>query len=161
MEMEGARIVVAGAGGAARAVVHACLTGGAAHVHVANRNPERAGEVQAKFGDGRVGAGGLDESFSTALRLADLAVNTTTVGMTTPGLPFDVGMLPDRARIFDLVYVPAVTPLIETARARGLDAVNGLGMLVAQAAIAFERWTGVSGAETIMRQAVEEPDQSP
>ncbi|HSK05907.1 MAG TPA: shikimate dehydrogenase, partial [Acidimicrobiia bacterium] len=60
---------------------------------------------------------------------------------------------------FDLVYLPAVTPLLTAASERGLAAVNGIGMLVAQAAIAFERWTGVAGAEDVMRLAVEQLGQ--
>ncbi|MFP5331371.1 MAG: shikimate dehydrogenase, partial [Acidimicrobiia bacterium] len=63
-------------------------------------------------------------------------------------------VLAPTAAVFDLVYVPAVTPLISRARDLGLDAVNGLGMLVAQAELAFERWTGQPGAGPIMRTAL-------
>ena len=56
--------------------------------------------------------------------------------------------------MFDLVYVPAETPLVAAARARGLRAANGSEMLIAQAAIAFERWTGVGGMADVMRVAV-------
>ena len=59
-----------------------------------------------------------------------------------------------RATVFDLVYVPAETPLLAAARARGLRAANGSEMLIAQAAIAFERWTGVAGMADVMREAV-------
>ncbi len=62
--------------------------------------------------------------------------------------------LPADATVFDLVYVPAETPLVAAARARGLRAANGSEMLIAQAAIAFERWTGVGGMADVMRQAV-------
>ena len=58
------------------------------------------------------------------------------------------------ATVFDLVYVPAETPLLAAARARGLVAANGSEMLIAQAAIAFERWTGVGGMADVMRAAV-------
>jgi shikimate dehydrogenase len=154
-ELSGARVAVAGAGGAARAIVYACLSGGAASVHVGNRDPGRATSLGAEVADGRLRASGLDDEFDAALRDADLAVNTTTVGMTAPGVPFDVALLPARARVFDLVYVPDATDLVSAARERGLVAVNGTGMLVAQAAIAFERWTGVPDAEPVMRRAVE------
>jgi shikimate dehydrogenase len=149
------RVAVAGAGGAARAVVHACLSGGAARVQLGNRNPDRARELIEAFGDERLRAGGLGHEFDVAVQQADLAVNTTTLGMTEPGVAFDVGLLPDHARVLDLVYVPSATELVTAAHERGLAAVNGIGMLVAQAAIAFERWTGVPGAEEVMRRALD------
>ena len=71
-----------------------------------------------------------------------------------PGSTIDVELLPPEATVFDLVYVPAETPLLAAARARGLRAANGSEMLIAQAAIAFERWTGVGGMADVMRAAV-------
>ena len=85
---------------------------------------------------------------------ADLVVNATTVGMIDPGVPFPVDRMDDRATVFDCVYVPAETPLVAAARARGLRAANGSEMLIQQAAIAFERWTGVRGMAEVMRAAV-------
>ena len=92
--------------------------------------------------------------FGAALATADLAVNATTVGMVDPGTTIDVDGLPAQATVFDLVYVPSETPLLRAARARGLRAANGSEMLIAQAAIAFERWTGVGGMADVMRAAV-------
>jgi shikimate dehydrogenase len=89
-----------------------------------------------------------------ALVAADVAVNATTVGMIDPGATIPVDGLRADATVFDLVYVPAETPLVAAARARGLRAANGSEMLIAQAAIAFERWTGVGGMADVMRQAV-------
>jgi shikimate dehydrogenase len=146
-------VVIAGAGGAARAVAHAAVTAGASEVVVGNRTAARARELAAEFGD-PLRAIGLDAAFTDALRGADLAVNATTVGMTSDGVAFDVDALPGSAAVFDLVYVPAETELLRRARARGLAAGNGLGMLVAQAEIAFERWTGITGAGPIMRRAL-------
>ncbi len=93
-------------------------------------------------------------AFEGALATADLAVNATTVGMVDPGATIPVERLPATATVFDLVYVPAETPLVAAARARGLRAANGSEMLIAQAAIAFERWTGVGGMADVMRAAV-------
>jgi shikimate dehydrogenase len=135
----GAAVVVAGAGGAAHAVVHACLTAGAASVTV---------------GKGRRTPTALDQAFVAAARSADLAVNATTVGMVDPGMTIPVDELRSTATVFDLVYVPPQTPLLAAARARGLRAANGSEMLIAQAAIAFERWTGVGGMDDVMRAAV-------
>ncbi len=77
------------------------------------------------------------------LRTADLLVNASTLGMIgQPALALDVSALPERAVVADAVYVPLRTPLIEAARARGLRTVEGLGMLLHQAAPAFARWFG-------------------
>ena len=74
--------------------------------------------------------------------------------MLDPGMTIRVDELPITAAVFDCVYVPAETPLVAAARARGLAAVNGSEMLIAQAAIAFERWTGIGGMTDVMRAAV-------
>jgi shikimate dehydrogenase len=156
--LAGADIVVAGAGGAAHAVVFGCLAAGARRVTIANRTPASAEALAARFrgvGSGSVSAVPLDaQGLIDALRSADLAVNATTVGMVDPGSAFNVELLPPDATVFDLVYVPAETPLVANARARGLRAANGSEMLIAQAAIAFERWTGVGGMADVMRAAV-------
>ena len=157
--VEGTDVVVAGAGGAAHAVVFACLSAGARRVTVGNRNASSARALADRFaplGAADVRAVALEDSaFAEALRSADLAVNATTVGMVDPGMTITVGALPPQATVFDLVYVPAETPLLRAARARGLRAGNGSEMLIQQAAIAFERWTGVGGMADVMRSAVE------
>jgi shikimate 5-dehydrogenase len=89
------------------------------------------------------------------VRTADLAVNATTVGMVDPGMTIPVDALRDEAIVFDLVYVPAETELLRAARTRGLRAANGSEMLIAQAAAAFERWTGIGGMADVMRAAVQ------
>ncbi len=145
--LRGARVVVAGGGGVARAIVHACTSAGVASLTLGNRSIPRV--------IGRIAAVPLDSpEFLAALHDADLAVNATTVGMLDPGMTIRVDELPITAAVFDCVYVPAETPLVAAARARGLAAVNGSEMLIAQAAIAFERWTGIGGMTDVMRAAV-------
>ena len=145
--LTGARVVVAGAGGVAQAVAYACRKAGVASLMVGNRNvPAAAAAIDAVALDG--------PEFARALADADLAVNATTVGMIDAGMSFDPALLPDNATVFDCVYVPRETPLLAAARARGLAAANGEEMLIAQAAIAFERWTGVGGMADVMRAAV-------
>lgn len=136
----GRRCVVLGAGGAARAVVHALARAGAADVGVVARRPEAA-EAAALLG-GRV----TDES---AVADADLVVNATPVGMRgvtglhrEPQLPLDVERLHAGQLVVDLVYDPLVTPLLDAAKQRGAATLDGVGMLLHQAALAFERWTG-------------------
>jgi shikimate dehydrogenase len=143
IDVAGLRCVVVGAGGAGRAVSHALGTAGVAAVVVVNRSRVPAERAAALAGpSGRVGD-------ATALAEADLVVNATPLGMgvvvTTAGepepLPLEVDRLAPGQVVVDLVYHPAVTPLLEAARARGLRAVNGLGMLIHQAAHAFRHWT--------------------
>jgi len=156
--LAGVDVLVAGAGGAAHAVLFACLSAGARRVTIANRTVAAAIALLDRFA--RVGSAervavSLDgQEMVDALRSADLAVNATTVGMGDPGAAFNVELLPSGATVFDLVYVPAETPLVAMARERGLRAANGSEMLIAQAAIAFERWTGVGGMADVMRAAV-------
>ncbi len=155
--LHGADVVVAGAGGAAHAVVYACVTAGARRVTIGNRTGAAATLLAERFVDAGVELAGLaldDPAFHAALTSTDLAVNATTVGMLDPGMTIDVERLPAGATVFDLVYVPAETPLLQAARARGLRAANGSEMLIQQAAIAFERWTGVGGMSGVMRAAV-------
>jgi shikimate dehydrogenase len=155
--LAGAEVVVAGAGGAAHAVVYACLQAGATRVTIGNRTTAKATELASRFhGVGRGGVAGvaLGSAFEDAARTADVAVNATTVGMIDPGATIDVSVLRDEATVFDLVYVPPETALLAAARTRGLRAANGSEMLIQQAAIAFERWTGVAGMAPVMRAAV-------
>lgn len=159
--LEGLDVVVVGAGGAAHAVVWACLDAGVRRLTVANRTQDAASAMLARFertgstraGDRAASALG-DPGIGNALATADLAINATTVGMVDPGPAFDAATLPSHATVFDLVYVPPETPLLAVARRRGLRAANGSEMLIQQAAIAFERWTGVGGTADVMRQAV-------
>lgn len=143
----GKRVAIAGGGGVARAVVDACTQAGAAAVTVGNRTvPRSVGGLNAIALDG--------PEFAAALTAADLVVNATTVGMIDPGTSLDVSLLDEAATVFDCVYIPFETPLVSQARARGLRAANGSEMLIAQAAIAFQRWTGVGGMAGVMREAV-------
>ena len=144
---------VAGAGGAARAVVDALVTAGASRVTICDVVAERAGTLAAQYASS-VQAVAVGAPFEDSLRTAELAVNATAVGMIQQGTSFDVAVLPGTCAVFDLVYNPPETELLREARTRGLRATNGLGMLVSQAEIAFERWTGVSGAGPVMRRAL-------
>jgi shikimate dehydrogenase len=134
--------VVLGAGGAARAIVFGLLEQGVRHVHVVNRSPERAAAMRQRFGERVVPASW--ERRDDLLADAALLVNTTTLGMAgQPPLEIELAGLAQAAVVSDIVYAPLVTPLLAAARARGLRTVDGLGMLLHQAAGAFARFFGV------------------
>lgn len=156
--LTGKQAVVVGAGGAARAVVWALLDAGVDSVFVANRSPVRAAQLAASLADsGSVVPGSLNgQDLTRALESAAIAVNATTVGMTTDGVSFNVGLLPEDSLVFDLVYVPPETPLVQAAKTRGLAVCNGMEMLVRQGEVAFERWTGIASTADIMRDALGE-----
>jgi shikimate dehydrogenase len=133
--------VVIGAGGAARGIVYALVTRGFERIAVANRTQARAEALVAHFGGSTTAMSWGD--LATELPKADLLVNASSLGMVgQPPLAVDVSALPEHAVVADAVYIPLRTPLIEAARARGLRTVEGLGMLLHQAAPAFARWFG-------------------
>ncbi|MER8510561.1 shikimate dehydrogenase [Mesorhizobium sp. M0894] len=133
--------VVLGAGGAARAVIHALKQRGVNDIRIVNRTLARAQELRDRFGAG-VSAHGMAAT-GELLEDAGLLVNTSALGMHgNEGLSADPGRLPDRAIVTDIVYVPLETPLLAAASARGLKTVDGLGMLLHQAVPGFERWFG-------------------
>ncbi|MER8393667.1 shikimate dehydrogenase [Mesorhizobium sp. M1340] len=146
--------VVLGAGGAARAVIHALKQRGINDIRIVNRTLARAQELRDRFGAG-VSAHGMAAT-GEFLEDAGLLVNTTALGMHgNEGLSADPGRLPDRAIVTDIVYVPLETPLLAAAKARGLRTVDGLGMLLHQAAPGFERWFGIRPEVTAeLRQIV-------
>lgn len=133
--------VVLGAGGAARAIVHALQTRQVARIFVVNRTREHAANLAGDFGPPveAVNFGDL----SDVLGGARLLINTTSLGMKgQPPLSVDLAPLPPGAIVSDIVYVPLETSLIKAAKARGLRTVPGIGMLLHQAAPGFERWFG-------------------
>ena len=142
--------LVLGAGGAARGVVDALLAEGVAEVRVANRTRDRAEALAAM--DARVRV----VDWPGVPAGAGLLVNATSLGMAgQPPLAVPLVGLPDDAVVTDLVYAPLETPLLAAARARGHPVVDGLGMLLHQAAPGFEAWFGVRPVvDEALRRAV-------
>ncbi len=149
-EPQGQRAVVVGAGGAARAVVYALLSAGAQKVTVLNRTPSRAAALVDDLAP-HAKATALHDAPLTAERLietaraADLLVNATPVGMW-PHADASIWpaerSLPAHLIVMDLVYRPRETRLLAQALAAGAHAIDGLGMLIHQGALAFDLWTG-------------------
>jgi shikimate dehydrogenase len=139
----GRKCLVLGAGGAARAVALSLADAGAASVAVAARHRDRAASCAALAGP--AGSAVEVEVLAEAVSGVDLVVNATPVGMTVgDGLPFGLppGLFRPDQFVADLIYSPAATPLLVEARAGGAATVNGLGMLIHQAARQVEIWTG-------------------
>ena len=143
----GGTALVLGAGGAARAIVVGLAERGLSRILIANRTRERA-EALTALDPERVET--IDWSaLPDALSGTGLLVNTTSLGMTGhPPLDIDLAPLPEGAAVADIVYAPLETSLLAAARARGLAAVDGLGMLLHQAVPGFEAWFGVPPAVT-------------
>jgi len=133
--------VVLGAGGASRAVLAALVDAGCPEVRLVNRTREKAEAAAVAIG-GPIQVLGF-EDVASGLDGAALLVNTTSMGMVgQPPLDIDLDALPKSAVVTDIVYAPLETPLLTEARKRGNPAVDGLGMLLHQAAPGFAAWFG-------------------
>ena len=146
----GRRCIVIGAGGAGRSVVLALARHGAAEIAVVNRDDERAAAAIAL-----AGPVGVRRSVD-AVDAAEIIINATPQGMgdVTDALPLDPERLSAGQVVNDLVYHPLETALLSAALARGLKVVDGLGMLLYQAARQFTLWTGELAPVDEMRRAV-------
>lgn len=156
----GVRVVLIGAGGAARGALAALCRGGVRSVTVANRTLTAADALVASFAadfqETVLQACGFDQSLASVLPQTDLVINATSLGMAgekIEGLP--LALLPDHAKVYDMVYSVPQTRLLHEACSRGLKTANGLGMLVAQGELAFFQWHGRAPAAGIMRNALE------
>lgn len=141
----GKKVLLLGAGGAAKAVALA-LCGAGAEVTVCNRTPRRAEELCALEPESMTPAGLEPETLKSLAAGADVLANCTSLGMTGtgrdwPDLSF-VDALPPTAAVCDAIYFPARTALLKRAEGRGLKTMNGLGMLVGQAVLALEKFVG-------------------
>ena len=145
------RIALIGAGGGAAAVLAAAERWFGTEVRVWSRSPGCASTLARRF----AGVGIPVVSLHDALERADLVVNATPLGLA-PGdaLPALIQDLPLRAAVFDLVYRRGDTAWVLAARGAGHTAADGLGMLVAQGALAFERWFGQSPDRDAMWSAL-------
>ncbi|MGP7795752.1 shikimate dehydrogenase family protein [Sphingomonas sp. CLY1604] len=138
-DLTGKPVTVVGAGGAARAILFALARMNVGPVTLLNRNVLKAGVLLSSFGL-------RGQALPLASPLAPdtaLLVNASTLGMAgQPPLDLDIDGLGEEAIVYDIVYAPLETPLLAAARARGLETVDGLEMLIGQAALAFELFFG-------------------
>ena len=135
-------ILVLGSGGSARAVVVALLENGARQIRIANRTAERAQAIATEFGAAVTAVSWAERN--AAMEDLALLVNCTDQGMIgKPALDIDLARLAPSTLVADLIYTPLETPFLAAARSRGCVTVNGLGLLLNQARLAFKAWFGI------------------
>jgi shikimate dehydrogenase len=153
--------VILGAGGAAKAVVAACLELGCPIIHVVGRDPKKMkkfhGTMTSQLRDYNLRVHPW-ASLSHLLEVAGIVINATPIGMAsdphTPISESEIALLPDQAIAYDLIYTPRPTKFLQIAAARGLKAIDGLEMLINQGAIGLEWWLDKPVPIDIMRQAL-------
>ncbi len=158
IEPEGKKIVILGAGGAAKGIAFILARAGARLV-ILNRTASKAGglasQIAQLYGKSLKAMESSEGNLAEALDGADVLVNTTSVGMVPDvgQTPVPAGLLKPGMTVFDIVYNPRETRLLREAKAAGARAIDGLDMLVWQGALAFEKWTGREAPFEIMKQA--------
>lgn len=134
--------VVLGAGGASRSVIQSLRNRGIKEIHVVNRTIDRARQLADQFGP-RIHAQPI-AALTEVLKDAGLFVNTTSLGMVgSEAMEIDFSPLAEGALVTDIVYVPLKTSFLAQAKQQGFSTVDGLGMLLHQAAPGFEKWFGL------------------
>ena len=149
VDIAGKHVCVFGAGGAARAIIDGLARSGASRITVINRTADRA-QAAADVAAGIARVGNPD-----AIRGCDIVVNATSIGMGTEEMPCDADLLLQHLVVADIVYHPRCTALLAAARDRGCRTVEGLGMLVHQAVLQQQLWTGASPSASVMWAAAE------
>jgi shikimate dehydrogenase len=153
--------VILGSGGAAKAVVAACLELGCSVIHVVGRDPKKMkkfhGAMTSQLHDYNLRVHPWT-SIPHLLEVAGIVINATPIGMASdPNTPIseaEMNLLPDHAIAYDLIYTPRPTKFLQIAAARGLKAIDGLEMLINQGAIGLEFWLEQTVPIEIMRQAL-------
>jgi len=157
------KVLLIGAGGAAKAISHSLIKENIKEITIANRTVSRGDELAQKLKSitTKVNSIKLErQSLIKPLKDVDLIVNTTSIGMKNSlhpeHSPIPIDLIPNNAVVNDIVYNPIETPLIKAAKMRNASTIGGLDMLVYQGVEAFELWTGRRAPETIMYDAARE-----
>ena len=152
------RCLVIGAGGAARSIIEAVGRAGASEITVVNRSQLKAEDAATLAPQATVRPAA---EIADAAAAADVIVNATAIGMAggpdPQGCPVPPEAITNTHKVVDIVYQPRRTPLLLAASANGAEVADGVGMLVHQAALAFERWTGHKAPLDVMTSAVLSP----
>ena len=153
-------VLVAGAGGAGKAAVFSLAKAGSKYIAILNRTPRRARALKKalleKFPTVEVDVISFEDDLSRIFSRVKLVINATPVGTGSEkdevSLPVD--NLTSKHIVYDLIYSPPETPLLREAKKKGAKTINGLEMLLQQAAASFEIWTGVKPPIKAMRRAL-------
>lgn len=156
----GKRVVMLGAGGAARAIGVEVALAGAAEILVVNRNADRGRELAQLLSD-RVKVAARYVPWEGDYEVpegTDVVINATSIGLgdAHARVPLAIGSLRPSMVVADVIFNPPDTHLMRDAKAAGCKTLDGLGMLVNQAVIGFKIWTGVDPDAAVMREALEE-----
>jgi len=156
----GADIAIIGAGGAARGAIAAMCRAGVKRVLITNRTLGRAvdlaSEMLHRFPDTTLTVVDSFQKFEDMLADTDVLINTTSLGMNRDaGSVLRLSRLPRNAMVYDMVYTPSLTPLLEEAVGLGLKCANGLGMLAAQGELAFTIWTETAPPSGLMKSVLD------
>ncbi|UCE31417.1 MAG: shikimate dehydrogenase [Burkholderiales bacterium] len=152
VDLRSARVLIAGAGGAARGVLAPLLAAGVSSVTIANRTAPRAHDLAAQSGDARVAGCGYQELDAQRF---EIVVNATSIGLDGGAPPLSAPLLGAARLVYDMVYATQPTALMRAALAAGCASVSdGLGMLIEQAAESFLVWRGVRPPTAVVYRAL-------
>lgn len=157
VELGGAKVVLLGAGGAARAAAVQCLQAGCGELWIGNRTSASLNGLLASLGPftGQAVVRGFDLNRPPAnLPAGATVINATSLGLAAGDpAPFDLARIPRPAAVYDMIYRPARTALLLQAEAMGIARANGLSMLIHQGARSLKLWTGITAPVHVMQQA--------
>lgn len=166
IELKNRTIILLGSGGAARAAAIQCLLEGCTKIYIGNRSIKRLKELMSIFKG--IPYGDRVEPLDLTAPLINLAdygvlINATSLGLNTNDpAPYDLSKIPQNWVVYDMIYNPSTTRLLDEARLKGLKAANGLSMLVHQGARSLEIWShALIDAEEMMRAACHALDLPP
>lgn len=156
--LKGKRILMIGAGGAARGVIYALAKEQPEMIWVANRTLDKAQSLAQGMKTYTEVFGMGMEAIDDIKHNVDIVINTTAVGMHphVDAMPIDPSWLHEEMIISDLIYNPRISKLLREAERMNCKIHGGLGMFIYQGAYAFEYWTGLNAPVTVMRQVVEQ-----
>ncbi|MDF2926763.1 MAG: shikimate 5-dehydrogenase [Paenibacillaceae bacterium] len=158
VDLSGKRILLLGAGGAARGIAYALARENVGRLLIANRTAERARELASAMSAYTETAGMGTEDIALCIGETDIVINTTSAGMHphVDEVPMNTELLHRNLLVSDLIYNPRITRLLREAEQAGARVHSGLGMFIYQGAYAFEYWTGLPAPAAEMRAIVEE-----
>ncbi|WP_456273959.1 shikimate dehydrogenase [Bacillus sp. AK031] len=156
--IEDKKVLIIGAGGAARAIFYSLAASGMKHIDISNRTVSKGENIIKECPFSCQSAALTIQQAQQDLEKYDIIVQTTSVGMypEIEAMPFEVSRIKEGAFISDIIYNPLSTKMIKTFRSLGGHGENGIGMFVHQGAMAFELWTGIKPDSCRMRKIVQQ-----